>query len=283
MALGGGAARGWAHVGVLRALDEAGVALGGIAGTSIGALVGAFYSAGKLDDLVDIGRELDRGKMVRLLDPVVPRSGLFNGDHFCELLRERLPVDTIEELPVPFAAVATDLATGEAVVFREGDLVEAVRASISIPGMFSPVLRDGRVLVDGGLVDPLPVGVARALGVRRVIGVDLTRSAERVRIGAGEDEDRVGGIDGANRAGGAVLEQALHRLWQQWHGKTEPRLLDVLGATVTVIQRSLTDARLETNAPDLLIQPELADVRLLDFHRVDETIDRGYQATVAAL
>lgn len=278
VALGGGAARGWAHVGVLRALAEAGVTIGAVAGTSIGALVGAYQAAGELDKLVAMGAELNRLGMVRLMDPAVPRSGLFNGDRVCERLSTDLPVRTIEELPIPFAAVAADLATGEEIVLRGGGVVEAVRASISIPGLFSPVQRDGQVLVDGGLINPLPVDVVRRLGASQVIGVDLNYGIERI----GRQSGGLG--DDAEEGTGSPFEQSLQRLWERWRGsRQEPRLVDVTSAALVLIERSLTNARLRWDCPDLLIRPDVGDARLLDFHRAEEITKAGYEAARAAL
>ena len=174
IALGSGAARGMAHIGVLRALEDAGQKPGFVAGTSIGALVGGVYAAGKLDELTDIVLALDWKQAASFfLEASFPRSGLIEGNKVTEFLAKILGRRKIRDLPIPFRAVATEITSGREVVIDDGDLVDAIRASISVPGVFSPAERGGGLLVDGGLVDPVPVGVCRAMGAERVIAVDL--------------------------------------------------------------------------------------------------------------
>lgn len=289
LALGGGAARGWAHVGVIRALEEAGLRVCAVAGTSIGAMVGAFYAAGRLQALAELGGELSRVGVARLMDPTVGRAGLFSGEKVCNLLREQLAVREIESLPLPFAAAAVNLSSGEEVVFRAGDLVAAIRASISIPGVFAPMHHEGQLLVDGGLVDPLPVGIVRSLGAEQVVAVDLNFADERIpRHLDAEDDGDAAGNPGAypQQPGNDVspLEQGWNRLWKQWrHSRKSPGMFDVLASTMVIVERSLTNARLTWDAPDLLIRPEAGACRLLDFHRADEMIAQGYDAAKTAL
>ncbi|HMO05918.1 MAG TPA: patatin-like phospholipase family protein [Kiritimatiellia bacterium] len=199
LALGGGGARGWAHLGVLRALADRQVRPAAIAGTSIGSLVGGFAAAGQLDALIAELRGMDLKRVIGLFaERKLPRAGLVDGRHVIALIREHLGNPVIESLALPFYAVATDAESGAEVVLDRGDLVTAIRASISIPGMFSPVPWQGRYLVDGGLVNPLPVSV---LAARRdldaVIAVNLhgdgltpfecghTSASARVRLPAG--------------------------------------------------------------------------------------------------
>ena len=173
LALGGGSARGWAHIGVIKALTEAGIHIDYVAGTSIGAVVGSVYASGRIATLEDVALQLDWKKVVNLLDIVFPKSGIIDGNKITEFIREQVKTKTIEELPLPFAAVSTDLATGREVVIREGDIIEAVRASVSVPGVFTPISRAGLFLLDGGLVNPVPVSVVREMGADFVIAVDL--------------------------------------------------------------------------------------------------------------
>lgn len=289
LALGGGAARGWAHVGAIRALEETGLQICAVAGTSIGALVGAFYAAGRLDALEELGAELNRLEMARLMDPAPAGGGLFSGNKVCELLCTQLPVCEIEELSLPFAAISVDLSTGDEVVFRSGDLVAAIRASISIPGIFSPVHHAGQRLVDGGLVNPLPVDWARRLGAEQVVAVDLNFADEQIfrheDVGA-DDECGVAAETSQEQQEGGVslLEQGLRRLWKQWRcNRQSPGMFDVLASSMVIIERSLTNARLTRDSPDLLIRPEAGTCRLLDFHRADEMIAQGYYAARSAL
>jgi NTE family protein len=172
LALGSGSARGWSHIGVIRGLQEADVAIDIVCGSSIGALVGGAYAAGKLDDAEKLIRELAWSDVLGFMEVPVPRSGLINSEKIADYLRERLGDPNIEDLPKPFAAVATDLTTGQEVWIRKGSLIEAIRASISMPGMFTPCFREGRLLVDGGLINPVPVSLCRSLGANTVIAVN---------------------------------------------------------------------------------------------------------------
>jgi NTE family protein len=173
LALGSGSARGWAHIGVIRALAESGVRVDYIAGTSIGAIVGAVYASGKIDSLENVILQLDWKKIVYFFDVVFPKSGLIDGNKVADFIRSYVGEMNIEDLPIPFCAVSTDLATGNEVVIKEGDIIEAIRASISVPGIFTPVKKDDMTLVDGGLVNPVPVCVAREMVADFVIAVDL--------------------------------------------------------------------------------------------------------------
>ena len=173
LALGSGSARGLAHLGVIRAIEDAGIKVDFIAGTSMGALIGAIHAAGKLDELEAAFRTFDWKMTASFFDVVLPKSGLLDGAKVSELVRAHIHADTIEMLAKPFAAVATDIVSGEEVVIRSGDVIEAVRASISVPGIFTPVRSNGRILVDGGLTNPVPVSAVRAMGADIVIAVDL--------------------------------------------------------------------------------------------------------------
>ncbi len=172
LALGSGSARGWSHIGVIRGLQEANIAIDIVCGSSIGALVGGAYAAGKLDEAEKLIRELAWSDVLGFMEVPVPRSGLINSEKIADYLRERLGDPNIEDLPIPFAAVATDLTSGQEVWIRQGSLIEAIRASISMPGMFTPCFREGRLLVDGGLINPVPVSLCRSLGANTVIAVN---------------------------------------------------------------------------------------------------------------
>jgi NTE family protein len=172
LALGSGSARGWSHIGVIRVLQEARIDIDVVCGSSIGALVGGAFASGQLDQLEKMAREFVWSDLLGLLDVPIPRSGLINGDKVENYFRARMSDRNIEDLPMPFAAVATDLASSEEVWLRKGSLIEAIRSSISIPGMLTPSMKDGRLLVDGGLVDPIPVSLCRALGADLVIAVN---------------------------------------------------------------------------------------------------------------
>ena len=299
LALGSGSARGLAHIGVLRALDEAGIAVDCIAGTSIGALIGAVYASRKLDALENAMRDLDWRAIASLLDVVFPRSGLIDGRKIADFIRRHVHSDPIETLPIEFCAVATDIETGEEVALGSGDLVEAVRASISVPGIFTPVLSGERILVDGGLVNPVPISVARAMGAEVVIAVDLnhdivaSKNLRPLRRRAGSSGlatpvARLGGRQYA-RASNWVLRELRSaaskvpalRAW--FGGAALPNVFDVLLAAINIMEARISESRLAIDPPDLLIQPALGGMRLMDFDRAGEAIATGYEAGRAAL
>lgn len=201
LALGSGSARGLAHIGVIQALREHGIPVHLVAGTSIGAVIGAVFASGNIEKLRDTYLGFDWRRVAYFMDVVFPRSGLIDGKRLSDFVREFVRSEQIENLPLPFTAVAADLATGEAILFRRGDLINAVRASFSVPGMFTPVRFAGRVLVDGGLVDPVPVGPARGMGADVVIAVDLNLGLVGHGMGVWEPEP---GAAGHHPAGGAV-------------------------------------------------------------------------------
>ena len=174
LALGSGGARGWAHVGVLRRLQEMNVPIDCVAGTSIGAIMGAVFAANRLEVLEDLSHRLDWRRVATLFVEVnFPRAGLLTGKRIQHLLQEIIRVQRIEDLSIPFAAVAANLHTGEPVVFTRGDVVDAIRASIAIPGIFVPALHEGQYLVDGGTINPVPVDVVASMGADIVIAVDV--------------------------------------------------------------------------------------------------------------
>lgn len=172
LALGSGSARGWSHIGVIRGLQEAEIAIDIVCGSSIGALVGGAYAAGKLDEAEKLIRGLAWSDVLGFMEVPVPRSGLIDSGKIADYLREKLGDPNIEDLPIPYAAVATDLMSGQEVWIRKGSLIEAIRASLSMPGMFTPCFRDGKLLVDGGLINPVPVSLCRSLGANTVIAVN---------------------------------------------------------------------------------------------------------------
>jgi NTE family protein len=304
LALGSGAARGWSHAGVIRALEEAGIRPVFCAGTSMGAIVGAAWASGNLDALVEAGLALDRRKVLSFLDVVLPRSGLIEGARLESLLRRVMPQKDLSEFPVRFATVAADLATGRSVVIADGDPVEAVRASISVPGLFTPVARGGTYLVDGGLVDPVPVVPVRAMGADFVIAVDvchfLAGEAPYLRHGASRTEPDVADVAPAGDEAelnaaekeprASLLDRMLGEVsFPSWFPlrfddrTIAPNLIEVLLSSVAMAEVSIGDLRLAVDRPELLVRPLVGDVRFLEFHRAAESIDAGYEAMRAML
>jgi NTE family protein len=284
LALGGGAARGWAHIGVVRAVIEAGLKPDIIAGTSIGAVVGGCYAAGALDDLERFARELTRRRVFGLLDLNFAGSGLISGDRLGRLLTARLQDQRIEDLNPRFACVATELGTGHEIWLSRGPLVEALRASYALPGIFQPVRVGGRWLVDGALVNPIPVTVARAMGAEFVIAVNLQSDMfgrGTVVQNYGGDAPAVLAVEGP----AAQVPDARHVLRRQLIGRQNgpPGISAVMVEAFNIIQDRIARSRLAGDPPDATIGPRVGPVGLFDFHRAGEAIDIGYEAARRAM
>ena len=300
LALGSGSARGWAHIGVVRALSEAGINIDYIAGTSIGSVVGAVYASGNIDTLEEVVLQLDWKQIAYFFDVVLPKSGLIDGKKLSAFVRSHVNGVNIEELPIPLGAVSTDLATGDEVIIQNGDIIDAVRASISVPGIFTPVKKNGAFLVDGGLVNPVPVSVARQMGADFVIAVDLNHgiAAEKgFRQTAPPilSESLSGDKDGQlAEKKNKILELLNHRIAsidfsalsqiREWM-KTEPapNIFEVLTSSINIMEAQITATNLKTDPPDLLIQPNLSHLKFLEFNRAEEAIAEGYKETKAQL
>jgi NTE family protein len=282
LALGGGAARGWAHIGVLRALKKAGIEPDIIAGTSIGAVVGACHMAGHLDDLEDFARELTRRRVLGYLDFNLTGTGLITGHRLGERLTKHLGTTRIEDLQRRFVAVATEIGTGHEVWLSRGSLVEAVRASYALPGVFRPVKVDGRWLFDGALVNPIPVSVCRALGARYVIAVnlniDISNRGTISNISPMPDTDHemeeAPPVTGKN---GIAVRRLLQR---QILGKGDdvPGITTVMMDAFNIVQDRIARSRLAGDPPDAMISPRLHGIGLFDFHRAEDLILRGASA-----
>ena len=283
LALGGGAARGWAHIGVLRALEKAGIKPDIIAGTSIGAVVGGCYAAGRLDDVEEFARSLTKRRIFGYLDFNFKGTGLINGQRLVEMLDRHLGSCNIEDLETRFTAVATEIGSGHEVWLSRGRLVDAVRASYALPGVFKPVKIDGRWLFDGALVNPIPVSVCRALGARYVIAVNLnfdisSRSAVTTHIetalGAVTEEIEPEPVKGKN---GIAMRRLLQRqIFGQ--GDDAPGITTVLVDALNIVQNRIARSRLAGDPPDAMITPRLHGIGLFDFHRAEELVQRGETA-----
>ena len=297
LALGGGAARGWAHIGVIRTLVEAGYAPEIIAGTSIGAVVGACFAAGKLDDLEGFARGLNRRRLLRLMDLSLAGSGLIAGTRLKRRLDQDLEGVTIEALCMPFAAVATELGTGREICLARGDLVEAIRASYALPGIFQPVLVGGRWLFDGAMSNPVPVSVARALGADFVIAVNLTSDlggpvgvpeVDTTQDASVSELDELADVIAASEEQPARRPRrrrllALRRRLFRRRMAGAPGIAAVMVGAFSIAQERISRSRLAIDPPDMMINARLTSVGLFDFHRAAELIDYGRAATLRAL
>lgn len=286
LALGSGSARGWAHIGVIRALEELGIHADIVCGTSIGALVGAAYVAGHLERLEQWVSGLKIKEVVGFFDLTL-NGGMIKGERLMDFFRRYFEERAIGSLPRPYAAVATDLATGRELWLRDGDLLDAVRASIALPGLFTPALHNGRWLVDGGLVNPVPVSLARALGAEVVIAVDLNTNlvGRHLRQRRNPSAQLRPTEDSLAAALMQRLQASLEGLPLPWRnsGEEPPSLFETLATSINIMQVQISRSRLAGDPPDVLITPRLAHLGLLEFHRAREAIAEGRRAVQAAL
>ncbi len=265
LALGGGGARGCAHVGAIRALQEAGIPIHAVAGTSMGALVGAFFASGDLQELEDRFSRIRWKDVLGYFDPVLPRQGLFEGKKVERLLQEILSCRRIEKTRIPYTAVATDLETGEEVWLNQGSLSKAVRASIALPGIFTPVRLKGRTLADGGIVNPMPVNALRKAGMDFVIAIDLNHQFIHERLK----------LRRRYKFPGKKVLKLFSAL--------RPNLIEVLENAIFIMQDRITRQNLLSDAPDILLRPMLAGCSLFDFHKAREIMEAGYAAAKAEI
>ena len=285
IALGGGAARGWAHIGVLKTLVAAGLEPDIVAGTSIGAVAGACYVTGRLSSLEDFACALTRRRIFGFLDINFAGSGLITGQRLNARLEQHLRAFTIEQLEKKFIAVATELGTGHEVWLNKGNLVNALQASFALPGIFRPVQINGRWLMDGALVNPIPVSVCRALGARLVIAVNLSNDIFS-RGGVIHDyEAFVEPLAVAESAESMELvgshgRAAVHLLHRQIFGRRNgaPGISAVMMDAINITQDRIARSRLAGDPPDITIGPKLGDIGLFDFHRACEAIELGARA-----
>ncbi|MBD3305360.1 patatin [candidate division KSB3 bacterium] len=338
LALGSGSARGFAHIGVIRVLEAEGIPLDCVAGTSIGAIVGGMYAAGVLGQCEEFLQDFDWKDMTLLLDPLFPLSGLLGGKRIEKLFTSFLQNRRIEDFELPFAAVAADVRTGEEMVLTQGNAVKALRASMSLPGIFTPVFLDERLLVDGGIVSPVPVQAVKALGADVVIGVNLAaemsqrsyistteKTVEKLRELEGtrphaEPPDSIPStstdsaselpsflrgpvekglsffeeraqaleqwVDEKVERGRAVIDERSSFLaaWlKEEKAKDLPDIFSVLFNSINIMQYQITQASLRHCPADVLLCPDLAQVRLLDFDKVEEAIQEGERIARASL
>lgn len=281
IALGGGAARGWAHIGVLRALHDAGIDIDIIAGTSIGAVAGACFVANRLNELQDFATSLTKRRVFGFIDFNFGGSGLITGQRLGARLDAHLAQYDIEELPRKFVAVATELGTGHEVWLSKGRLVDALKASYALPGIFRPIQIEGRWLIDGALVNPIPVSVCRALGARLVIAVNL--SSDLVSRGCViPDQEAFADqpIEEPAPNGGSNGKSAVRLLQNQLFGHRDgaPGISSVMMDAINITQDRISRSRLAGDPPDITISPRVGGIGLFDFHRAQEAIDLGAEA-----
>ena len=287
LALGGGAARGFAHIGVMRTLTKHGIVPDIIVGTSIGAVVGGCYAANQLDSLESWARSLTVRSVLTHLDLSFSGSGLIGGSRLAARLTEALADTLIENLPVRFAAIATELNTGHEVWLTRGRLVDALGASYSLPGIFPPAHIGGRWLVDGALVNPVPVSAARALDARLVIAVNVNSDnfgRGTIIASHGPDADDEVPPEPPKSQGLLGMFSGERSLRRKFLGRAgRPGISTVMIEAFNVMQDRITRARLAGDPPDVSINPRLGPVGWFDFHRAEEAIALGAEATEKAI
>lgn len=289
LVLGSGSARGWAHIGVIQALEEQGICPDIICGCSIGALVGAVHAVGELDTLEDWVSRLNMWDVVRLLD-VRMVGGLIEGDNMMAAFEKMIPDVNIESLKIPFASVATDLQSGREIWMQKGSLQQAVRASMALPGLFSPIKIGDRWLVDGGLTNPVPISLCRAMGADVIIAVNL-------------NDDIVGRhikplpVEIAGQGEQALFDQLLEKLngslqetrLGAWASQKlaahshEPGMFDVMASAINIMQDRITKSRMAGDPADVVLSPRLRQLGLLEFDRAKEAIAEGRDSVLRSL
>jgi NTE family protein len=284
LALGGGAARGFAHIGILRAILERGIVPDVIVGTSIGAAVGGAYITGHLDAFEDWARSLQPRSVLGYLDIQLNGSGLIGGGKLATELEQSIGRRLIEDLPAKFAAIATEVTTGHEIWLTHGRLVEAIRASYALPGIFSPVRIGDRWLVDGALVNPVPVSAARALGAEIVIAVNLNaynfgHGGTISAFGTPPDLPEEEAAPPAHPKGIGKFFSAERTMKREFFGSVgRPGISTVMVEAFNIMQDRITRARLAGDPPDVLISPRVAKIGWFDFHRAEEIIAHGRRA-----
>ncbi len=289
LVLGGGAARGWAHLGAIEELERMGITPDLITGCSIGSIVGAFYAAGKLDDLRNFADNLSMLDMVEFFDFTWKSGGVIGGGKVIDWFQSHLECPLIEDLEIPFAAVAADIRTGREVWLREGSLSDAMRASIAIPGLLTPWPAGGRWLSDGGLVNPLPISLARAMEADVVIAVDL--NAGVFRYGGGQAWDLVptdGQPDEMPRSWLDDLADHLPKSLKEGTRKMlrdllrrrdrGPQQYEVINSAIAIMSDRITKSRLAGEPADVLLTPSLAEIGAMQFYKAADAIDAGREA-----
>lgn len=305
LALGSGGARGYAHIGVITELHERGYEIVGIAGSSMGALVGGLQAAGKLDEFAEWAMSLTQRAVLRLLDPSITAAGVLRAAKILDSVRDILGEVTIEELPIPYTAVTTDLIAGKSVWLQHGPVDAAIRASIAIPGVISPHILDGRLLADGGILDPLPMAPIAAVNADLTIAVSLSGSETGGGVPAGAEprattewwnrmwrstsslfeSSTMLNRFGAEPSAGSESDDELVDTAKEGKDVAVPRMgsFEVMNRTIDIAQAALARHTLAAYPPDLLIEVPRTACRSLEFHRAAEVIEIGHELTAQAV
>lgn len=298
LVLGSGSARGWAHIGVIRELANLGIKPDLVTGSSIGAVVGAAYASGNLDKFEEWVYTLRRIDILKLLDVRMTGGGFIQGQPLMIAIEKRIGNLNIEDLELPFACVATSLLNGKEHWLREGSLLEAVRASISLPGIFAPFVLKHDFMLDGGLVNPVPISIARAMGADYIIAVNLNGDLVGRHFSQHHSEKSL--TDSQDNKKKMEYIESNDPTISRWASKLkadfdirldafisslrkkkipEPGLFDVIAGSINIMQERITHSRIAEDPPDILIEPKLSYIGLMEFDRAKETIQEGHEAT----
>ncbi len=301
LVLGGGGARGLAHIGVIKVLEEYGIKVDLVVGTSMGAFVGGFYAAGiKAKEMEDIALSVDKIMVAKMLAPGLSTSGFVDKERIRKYLKQFVGELNIEQLQIRFASVATDLITGEEVIIDKGSLVEAIMASIAIPALFQPVLHSNRYLIDGGLTNPLPVSAAQKLNAERIIAVNVAPNPDRIKKIINDKKNNDG--FSINKTVSLLRARLLRENKYLKFGNEKepleinnninrttgtitnsPNAIRTLMQTVSIVENNLITLHLKKAKPDVIISPEVGGFDLLAFYKAKELIARGEEVTIKVL
>ena len=276
LALGSGSSRGWSHIGIIKELSNLGIKPGIVCGTSVGAMVGAAYVAGNIEKLESWARSVTKFDVARFLDINTSFTGFVNTERFHDFLNENIASDedVIEDLSKFYAAISTDLESGKEVWLQRGSVVQAVWSSMALPGLFPAIRHNNQWLVDGGLVNPVPVSVCRALGADIVIAVNLNGDIVGKRFH--KTVMKKNGIEAVSeKISELVKEYTNLPLFEPDNIEQPPSLLDAIAASVNITQDRITRSRLAGEPPDMVLSPKLSDIGLLELYRADEAIEEG--------
>jgi NTE family protein len=287
LALGSGSARGWSHIGVIKCLLEEDVPVDIICGSSMGAVVGGAYAAGILNVLEELARDFSWLDFLKFMDVSMSRRGLLEGDRITEYFRDKISNVIIEDLPLPYGAVAVDFHTGKEVFFRKGPLIDAMRASFSLPGLFTPFQRGQQWLIDGGLVNPVPVSLCRSMGADIVIAVNLNDGILEKNIfrrnskinNTAFQEKLLDVFRSDFISANFPFIKKTDRFDQKNEKAKTPNMIEVMAKSIYIMQDRITRQRLLVDPPDVLISPRLCGVGLLEFNKARETIEEGWIST----
>jgi NTE family protein len=289
LVLGSGASRGWAHIGVIEALEKHGVEVGIITGASAGSFIGAAYAGGGLDQVKKFALDMDWKAVLSYLDLAFPRSGFIEGQKVAELIELFTQVDQFEDLKIPLIMVATNMFTGKEVRLSQGSITHALRASMAVPGLLTPKLINNEWLVDGGVVNPLPIDVCQNAGADIVIAVDINSERIARKNHPPKDQDWVKNSEKMEKKRLEVIKSWTDRFGptgktlgtkiDQWFSREapSPHIFEVLGSSINIMQKKIEEMNLQTHEPDILLSPRLGDMSFFDFDHAERAINEGFK------